>query len=84
MSLLVQNLLEKGETSIYDAMVRALESIMLPAVLSETRRRLQEACDILGIARNTLKAKMKDHCISIDQRISSRTESPDQNLTTSH
>jgi two-component system nitrogen regulation response regulator GlnG len=77
----VQELIHRGEGSVYDTMVRRLESVMLPAVLAKTRGRLQEACEILGISRNTLKSKMKEHGISIDAQVLSKTDSRDQSLT---
>jgi len=84
MSHLVSGLLDKGETSVYDALVRVLESILLPAVLAKTKGRLQDACDILGISRNTLKSKMKEHGISIDSMVSSKNDPRDQTLTAPH
>ncbi|WP_141736190.1 sigma-54-dependent transcriptional regulator [Oligoflexus tunisiensis] len=81
LNALVQQYLEKGEGGVYEVLVRVLESIMLPAVLAKTKGRLQEACDILGISRNTLKSKMKEHGISIDAQISSKSDQRDQNLT---
>lgn len=81
MDHLVHSLLERGETSIYDSLVRMLERIMLPAVLAKTRGRLQDACDILGISRNTLKSKMKEHGISIDSQVLSKSDHRDQSLT---
>ncbi len=84
MSQEVHELLQKGRVSLYDAMIRRLESVLLPAVLAKTRGRLQEACDILGISRNTLKSKMKEHGISIDAQVLSKNDQRDQSLTAPH
>ncbi|MDQ3231489.1 MAG: sigma-54 dependent transcriptional regulator, partial [Pseudobdellovibrionaceae bacterium] len=80
-STLVQRLLDQGETSIFDTLVRNLESIVLPAVLAKTKGRLQDACDILGISRNTLKSKMKEHGLILDAQVSSKNDVRDQTLT---
>jgi two-component system nitrogen regulation response regulator GlnG len=84
MAMLVQECIQKGQGSVYEAMVRALEGVMLPAVLAKTKGRLQEACDILGISRNTLKSKMKEHGISIDAQVLSKSDQRDQSLTAPH
>jgi two-component system nitrogen regulation response regulator GlnG len=81
---LVHELMQQHQGILYEAAVQALEAALLPAVLAKTKGRLQEACDILGISRNTLKAKMKDHGISIDAQVLSKTDSRDQSLTAPH
>jgi two-component system nitrogen regulation response regulator GlnG len=81
---LVHELMQKHQGLLYEAAVQALESVLLPMVLAKTKGRLQEACDILGISRNTLKAKMKDHGISIDAQVLSKTDPRDQSLTAPH
>jgi two-component system nitrogen regulation response regulator GlnG len=81
---LVQEFMQKEQGPLYELMVRALESVLLPAVLAKTKGRLQEACDILGISRNTLKSKMKEHGISIDAQVLSKTDPRDQSLTAPH
>ncbi|HET9239010.1 MAG TPA: sigma-54 dependent transcriptional regulator [Oligoflexus sp.] len=81
---LVHELMQKQQGLLYDVAVQALEAVLLPAVLAKTKGRLQEACDLLGISRNTLKAKMKDHGISIDAQVLSKTDPRDQSLTAPH
>jgi DNA-binding NtrC family response regulator len=81
---LVHELMQTHQALLYEAAVQALESVLLPAVLAKTKGRLQEACEVLGISRNTLKAKMKDHGISIDAQVLSKTDPRDQSLTAPH
>jgi two-component system nitrogen regulation response regulator GlnG len=63
MAMLVQECIQKGQGSVYEAMVRALEGV---------------------ISRNTLKSKMKEHGISIDAQVLSKSDQRDQSLTAPH
>ncbi len=66
---MVQSLLLAAKKDVYDRLVAELEKVLLPAVLNHTRGHLQEACDVLGLSRNTLKAKMREHSIVISHNV---------------
>ncbi len=73
-------LLRSDHSNIYQELVFNLESVLLPTVLSYVEGNLQQACWRLGLSRNTLKAKMRDHGISVSHRVLSKTDISHQTL----
>lgn len=71
---MAQLLLAKGDPDIYEKLVSHLEAIILPLVLSHTNGNLQNACHLLGLSRNTLKAKMRQHQISLTHAVLSKND----------
>lgn len=73
---LTRLLLLNGDQDIYEKTVGVLETIVLPLVLDHTKGNLQQACELLGMSRNTLKAKMRQHRIHVGHLVLSKIDSP--------
>lgn len=71
---LTMQLLQRGESEIYDKALALLDQIVLPLVLEHTSGNMQQACERLGLSRNTLKAKMRQHKITVGHAILSKTD----------
>ncbi len=56
---LVDTLLQEGKADLYAEAVTALEQILLPRVLRQTRYHQGKAAELLGISRNTLREKLR-------------------------
>lgn len=77
---LLRSTLAKGEGDLYEKAIRLLDQQIIPAVLEHTGGNLQQACDILGISRNTLKSKIREGSISIEHFVLSRIDKDHQSL----
>lgn len=80
---LARRLLAEGDRDIYAKSITFLERNLIPLVLDHVKGNLQHACNYLGISRNTLKAKMREHGITIEQSILSTADSSHQLVTVS-
>lgn len=80
---LTQRLLANGDRNVYEKTVGYLDQIVLRTVLVHTKGNMQQACDYLGISRNTLKAKMREQGISIEPSILSKNDNLAQILNSS-
>src|SRR5262249_60500143 len=58
---------------------RQLDRLLLPRVLQHTRGNLQQAALVLGIARQTLRLKLRDLGLSITRTVEAEEEDPDSN-----
>jgi DNA-binding protein Fis len=64
----VRGLKEHPNAHLYDLVVGLLEKPLFRAVLRETGGNQVRAAQLLGINRNTLRKKLKEHGIDPDQR----------------
>ncbi len=48
-------------TTVYDMVIKAVERPLFEAVLAHTEGNQTRAAEVLGINRNTLRKKLKDH-----------------------
>lgn len=71
---LTLQLLKRGERDIYERASSLLDHIVLPLVLDHTGGNMQQACELLGISRNTLKAKMRQQNIKVAHAILSKSD----------
>lgn len=71
---LAKQLLERGEGDVYGKSLAVLEQVILPIVLDHTGGNLQQACERLGLSRNTLKGKMRDHGIRVRHAVLSKND----------
>ncbi len=62
----VRGLRDRPEAKLYDLLVGLVEKPLFKAVLRETRGNQVRAAALLGINRNTLRKKLKEHSIDPD------------------
>jgi two-component system nitrogen regulation response regulator GlnG len=72
----VEQLLRDGEGRIYRKVSHAVDHAILQAVLRETKGNQAKACQMLGISRTTLRAKLQRLGVVIEKQILSISESP--------
>jgi two-component system nitrogen regulation response regulator GlnG len=65
----IDGLLKHGEKDIYAKVMRVVEQILFSRVLQETQGHQGQASDRLGLNRSTLRYKMRDLGLNIDQLI---------------
>jgi DNA-binding protein Fis len=63
----VRGLREHASANLYDLMIGLVEKPLLRAVLRETGGNQVRAAQILGINRNTLRKKLVEHGIDVDE-----------------
>ncbi|PYN12383.1 MAG: two-component system response regulator [Candidatus Rokuibacteriota bacterium] len=63
----VRGLREQASANLYDLMIELVEKPLLRAVLRETGGNQVRAAQILGINRNTLRKKLVEHGIDVDE-----------------
>jgi two-component system nitrogen regulation response regulator GlnG len=56
---LLEDLMKRQDSDLYHKVTTTIDDILIPMVLEHTHGNLQHACELLGISRNTLKAKMR-------------------------
>jgi two-component system nitrogen regulation response regulator GlnG len=71
---LARRLLRDDPTEIYAKATVALDRALLTEVLSHTRGNVQRACELLGISRNTMKAKMSVCGLSVERAVLSKID----------
>jgi two-component system nitrogen regulation response regulator GlnG len=64
---------------LYAEMHRQMDRYLLPRVLEHTRGNVQQAALVLGIARQTLRLKLRDLGLSITRTVEAEEEDPDSN-----
>ncbi|MCI0641219.1 MAG: sigma-54 dependent transcriptional regulator [Gemmataceae bacterium] len=64
---LVESLLQTGKRDLYSQAVEALERVLLPRVLRDTKGHQTQASELLGLSRGTLRQKLKNLGFSIDK-----------------
>ncbi len=74
---MVRGLLAGGEPDLYDKVIDAVDRLVLSEVLRHVRGNQVEAARILGLSRNTLRAKLRAQGISIEKQVSPGGEPED-------
>jgi two-component system nitrogen regulation response regulator GlnG len=69
----VRRLLRTGETDLYRKVSLAVDRVLLEEVLRHTNGNQGQACELLGIARNTLRAKLRSLGLVIERQLLSET-----------
>lgn len=64
---LVDALLHGGKGNLWAQAVEALERVLLTGVLRHTQGHQTQACELLGISRNTLRQKLRALGFAIDR-----------------
>jgi two-component system nitrogen regulation response regulator GlnG len=61
---------------LYAETHRLVDRLLLPRVLEHTRGNLQQAAFLLGIARQTLRVKLRDLGLSITRTVEGEEDDP--------
>ena len=64
--------LKAGAKGVYGRVISAVEHDLLVRVLRHTRGHQGQACEVLGIDRKTLRAKLRDLGIAVDRIVTER------------
>ena len=65
-----------GVRDLYAEAHRQLDRLLLPRVLGQTRGNLQQAALLLGIARQTLRLKLRDLGLSVTRSVEADEDDP--------
>jgi two-component system, NtrC family, nitrogen regulation response regulator GlnG len=68
---LIAGLLQRGESNVYSQVLAAVERVLLPQVLVHTQGHQQQASELLGISRATLRHKLRLLGLAVDKIITS-------------
>ena len=71
----VEQLMRDGEGHIYRKVNLATDYAILRAVLRETKGNQAKACEVLGISRTTLRAKLRRLGVVIEKQLLSISQS---------
>ena len=74
MTQFIKELLSRGQPGVYDRVHTAVDQILLDEVLRFVRGNQVEAAELLGVSRNTLRARLRTLGISIEKQITSETD----------
>jgi DNA-binding protein Fis len=74
-TLLVGQLLNQGEADIYRKISFAVDRAVMQEVLRHTRGNQGQACELLGISRTTLRAKLRRLGVAIEKTLSPLSDS---------
>ena len=66
---LIAGLIERGEGNIYSQVLASVERVLLPQVLQHTHGHQQQASELLGISRATLRHKLRLLGLAVDKII---------------
>jgi len=64
---LVAGLLQRGESNVYSQVLASVERVLLPQILQQTHGHQQQASEILGISRATLRHKLRLLGLAVDK-----------------
>lgn len=71
---MIDELLTRGETGVYHAVLEQVERLMLTKVLLHTHGRQGQASELLGINRTTLRNRLRDLKMSVGRTVVEDTE----------
>jgi two-component system nitrogen regulation response regulator GlnG len=74
---LVDQQLRTGESEIYRTVTQAVDRVVLDAVLRYVKGNQLQASELLGISRNTLRAKLRSLGMAIEKQLLTEPETPE-------
>jgi two-component system nitrogen regulation response regulator GlnG len=74
----VEALMQGGEKGVYGRVMGAVERELIVRAVRQTRGHQGQACELLGIDRKTLRAKLRDLGIVVDRVVTERAEAADE------
>jgi two-component system nitrogen regulation response regulator GlnG len=77
---LVRRLLDAGEVDIYRKVCLEVDRAVLGEVLRHVKGNQLKASELLGLARNTLRAKLRGLGLGVEKQLSSADEQPGEKL----
>jgi two-component system nitrogen regulation response regulator GlnG len=69
LAAVVDDLLKRGESGVYDKVIAAVDRVVLTHVLRHTRGHQTQASDLLGLNRGTLRHKMRTLGLTLDKTL---------------
>lgn len=73
-----RRLLVANQTNIYHTVVSAVDRVVLGEVLLHTKGNQVEAARLLGVSRNTLRAKLRSLGMTLEKQLAPESERPGQ------
>jgi len=70
----IDQLLESGQPELYQAVHGAVDRILLEKVINHVKGNQVEASELLGVARNTLRSKLRALGLSLEKQLQSSPE----------
>jgi two-component system nitrogen regulation response regulator GlnG len=65
--VLIESLLQSGEKDLYRKVIEAVERVLLPRVLRQTRGHQAQASELLGLNRATLRHRLRSLGLAVDK-----------------
>ena len=67
--LTVRDLIRAGETGLYEKLITRVDRVVLAEVLRQVRGNQVRASELLGIARNTLRSKLRAAGLAVEKQV---------------
>ena len=78
MAQLVRALLKEGEADLYAKVISAVDRVVLEEVIRHERGNQVRASEVLGISRNTLRAKIRAARLAVEKHLAPESEQAGQ------
>ena len=75
-TFVIRQRVESDVRDLYAETHRQVDRLLLPRVLEHTRGNLQQAALLLGIARQTLRLKLRDLGLSVTRTVEAEEDEP--------
>ena len=66
---LLNNLIDAGESDVYERVISAVDRVVIEAVMRRARGSQVQASELLGISRTTLRAKLRSLGLAIEKQL---------------
>lgn len=73
-----RRLLAANQSNVYHTVLSAVDRVVLGEVLRHTKGNQVEAARLLGVSRNTLRAKLRSLGMTLEKQLASDSEPPEQ------
>ena len=73
-----RRLLAANQSNVYHTVLSAVDRVVLGEVLRHTKGNQVEAARLLGVSRNTLRAKLRSLGMTLEKQLTSESERPEQ------
>jgi nitrogen regulation protein NR(I) len=73
-----RRLLAANQSNIYHTVLSAVDRVVLGEVLRHTKGNQVEAARLLGVSRNTLRAKLRSLGMTLEKQLAAESERPEQ------